>query len=70
MPIDGIYGMDRVSRHSNLWSMAFISLGFALRSIYLTEIIMFSFPMIFALIGGSHQDYRYRRNEGGYLPKE
>ena len=31
---------------------------------------MFSMPVAFAIIGGIHQDYRYRRNIGGYMSKE
>jgi uncharacterized membrane protein len=31
---------------------------------------MFSFPIVFSYIGSSHQDYRYRRNNGGRLTPE
>lgn len=31
---------------------------------------MFSFPMIFALVGGAHQDARYRRGSGQLLTPE
>jgi uncharacterized membrane protein len=34
------------------------------------EIVFHSFPVIFALIGGAHQDYRYRRGWGGSLSPE
>jgi hypothetical protein len=27
-------------------------------------------PVLFALLGGMHQDYRYRRNMGGILTPE
>ena len=44
--------------------------GTAFGSPFLGEIIMFSMPVAFAIIGGIHQDYRYRRNIGGYMSKE
>ena len=31
---------------------------------------MFTFPSIFALIGGAHQDHRFLRNSGGSLSVE
>jgi uncharacterized membrane protein len=34
------------------------------------HIVMGSFPIVFALIGGAHQDSRYRRCMGGSLSKE
>jgi len=34
------------------------------------EIICYTFPAIFAVIGTSHQDYRYRRGSGGTLTPE
>lgn len=70
IPQDGIYGTDRVSRYSMLWSLGMASIGNALSTIYYTEVVMFTFPLIFAAIGSSHQDYRYRRGMGGYLSPE
>ena len=70
IPQDGIFGTMRISRHATFWSFGSICLGEAVASIFLPEIVMFSFPMIFAIIGTSHQDYRYRRNSGGILTPE
>jgi len=68
--IDGIYGMERISRHSTLWSFGFLSLGHAFQTIYMPAIILGTFPIVFALIGGAHQDMRHRRGSGGYLSPE
>lgn len=70
IPDGTIYGIDRVTRHPNLYSLGFVCLGQALHCLYLTEIIMFGFPFIFAVIGSQHIDYRYRRGWGGILSKE
>lgn len=70
VPADGIYGLDRVSRHATLWSFGLVMASEALRSIYWSEIAMFSFPLMFAMIGTAHQDSRFRRGMGGYLSPE
>jgi uncharacterized membrane protein len=70
VPKDGIYGLDRVSRHPTFWSLGFVSLGQALMTPFIPEIVMFSFPAIFACVGGWHQDQRFLRGSGGYLSKE
>jgi uncharacterized membrane protein len=64
---NGIFGIERISRHPVFWSMGFACLGPALRTIYLSEAIMFSFPITMSLIGTTHMDSRYRRGLGGYL---
>jgi hypothetical protein len=64
---DKIHNLDRVSRHPMLWSLALAGAGTALRTLYVSEAVMFAFPTIFALVGGAHQDYRYRRGSGGML---
>jgi len=53
-----------------LWSLGISGIGVALLYPYPTQIVAFSFPIVFALIGGAHKDYRYRRNWGGYLSPE
>jgi uncharacterized membrane protein len=68
--VSDIHGMDRVSRHATFWSLGLFSLGRALPSVYVPEIICYTFPAIFAVIGTSHQDYRYRRGSGGTLTPE
>jgi uncharacterized membrane protein len=60
-------GMLRITRHPALWSFGFLSVGTALKTIYATEMLMFSFPFVFVTIGTFHQDYRHRRGSGGYL---
>ena len=67
---DGVYGMERVSRHGMFWSLGALSLGKALSTVYVPEIIMFGFPIAFAYIGGAHQDIRFLRGSGGVLSQE
>ena len=62
--------MERVSRHSTFWSISLVSIGRAITTIFLPEVVMFSFPMVFAYIGGWHQDSRYLRGMGGLLTRE
>lgn len=67
---DGIQGMERVSRHSMFWSLGSLAMGKALSTVFLPEVVMFSFPMAFAYIGGAHQDTRFLRGSGGTLTQE
>jgi uncharacterized membrane protein len=67
---DEIFGMDRVSRHAMLWSMGIAALGSAVTSTLAPHVALFTFPIVFAGLGSEHQDYRYRRGNGGYLSKE
>jgi uncharacterized membrane protein len=53
-----------------LFSYGLFSLSFALSSPYLSHLIMFGYPIVFSVLGGAHQDYRYRRGLGGQLTKE
>ena len=69
-PKDGIYGMERVSRHSTFWSFGIWSFGHACTARFLPEVVFFGFPILFSLIGGWHQDVRYLRGSGGVLTKE
>lgn len=64
---DGIQGMERISRHSMFWSLGSLAMGKALSTVFIPEVVMFSFPMAFAYIGGAHQDQRFRRGSGGTL---
>jgi uncharacterized membrane protein len=70
IPANGIYGMDRISRHPTFWSLGILCLGQASMATYVPEIIMFTYPILFASIGGWHQDQRYLRGSGGHLSKE
>eukprot|EP01035_Chromulina_nebulosa_P020338 gene20338-26401_t len=64
---DDPYGVERITRHPAYWALGLISLGPALRTIYFNELIMFGFPVVYAAIGGTHIDYRYKRGSGGNL---
>lgn len=70
MPEDGIYGINRVTRHPQLWILGFIGAGAAVATPFLSEAVMFTMPAVLALIGSLHQDSRYRRGMGGSLPPE
>lgn len=63
---DSAYGVERVSRHATLWSFGLLGLGTAASTVFIPEIVMYTFPIIFAYIGTSHQDYR--RKYCGHLP--
>lgn len=69
-PQDGVYGLKRITRHGMFWSLGLFGLGSALTTVYITEIIFFSAPAVFAAIGGAHQDYRFRHGIGGTLPDD
>lgn len=65
---DSVFGIQRVTRHPMLWSLALAGAGTALVSPFVTEVLMFGvFPSAFACIGSTHQDYRFRRGSGGTL---
>ena len=70
VPADGIYGVDRISRHATFWAFGVYSLGYAATTVFIPEILMCAWPIVFAFVGTSHQDYRYRRGMGGTLSKE
>lgn len=65
-----VYGMERITRHVVFWSFGLLTLSKAITTIYLPEVVMFTFPSIFAYIGGSHQDHRFLKNSGGTLSLE
>jgi uncharacterized membrane protein len=66
----GIHGLERTTRHPALWSLGLACLGSAITAVYPTHLVMYSFPVLFAFVGGEHQDYRYRRHNGGILTPE
>ena len=70
LPADGVHGLKRVSRHHQMWSLGTFGLGCALATPFAAPVVFFSFPALFALVGGAHQDYRYRRGSGGWLSPE
>lgn len=63
-------GVRRVTRHPQLFSMGLLGFGTALRTPYWTEVVFFSWPLIFAMIGGAHMDYRYRHGIGKTMTAE
>lgn len=60
-------GMERVTRHPALWFLGLSCLGSAVTTVYATHAAMFTYPVVFAYLGGAHQDHRYRRSSGGVL---
>lgn len=67
---DGVWGMQRVSRHPTLWAFGLTGFGAALGTPFATEFVAFAMPLVFAAIGSTHQDYRFRRGSGGLLTPE
>lgn len=65
MPEDGVYGLRRVTRNPNFWSLGLLGAGVAVASTTAPQVVAFGFPLVFALVGGAHQDSRFRRGMGG-----
>ena len=63
-------GVDRVTRHPQVWSLALFGLGSAIATPYAAGVAFGLGPLAFATIGFTHQDYRHRRGMGGMLSKE
>eukprot|EP00940_MAST-03C_sp_MAST-3C-sp2_P001735 g1735.t1 len=63
-------GLKRITRHPMLWSLGALGAGAAVVTPYPAQVVAYSMPLLFALIGGAHKDYRYRRNWGGFLSPE
>jgi len=70
VPDDGVYGMKRVTRNPNFWSLGLLGAGVATAATTAPQAVAFGFPLIFALVGGAHQDSRFRRGMGGSLEAE
>jgi prenyl protein peptidase len=62
-----IQGIERVTRHPGLWSMALVGLGQSFLTPSLPQRIWLIMPTFVAAIGGWHTDSRYRRGMGGTL---
>ena len=67
---DAVYGIERITRHSNLWALASLGVGTALVTPFLVESMFYAGPILLATIGTAHQDSRFRRNMGGSLSPE
>jgi prenyl protein peptidase len=63
-------GLDRISRHPGLWSMALTCAGYGCLFPSLPQKVWWTMPILMAWIGGSHTDSRYRRSMGGTLTPE
>jgi len=63
-------GPARVTRHVAFWSLGFVGLGSAAATGFAAELVMFLSPAVFAALGGTHQDSRFRRGMGGSLTAE
>jgi prenyl protein peptidase len=67
---DNVRGMDRITRHSGLWSLGCIGLGNAfLQPTWGLSLFMMG-PALVALLGGYHYDSRLQRNMGGSFPSK
>merc|ERR1719242_1360852 len=65
----GMTGLKRISRNAPLWGFGFLCLGKALLTPHATGVVCFSFPLLFALLGGAHKDSRLYRN-GSYSAED
>jgi uncharacterized membrane protein len=64
---ESVRGLERMSRHSGLWSLGFIGIGNALLQPSLPLRLWWMGPAAVAWLGGMHTDSRYRRGMGGTL---
>lgn len=62
-----VYGIDRISRHPGLWSLALICASTAVLQPTVALQTFWMGPTAVAWIGGTHTDSRYRRHIGGTL---
>jgi len=60
-------GLERISRHANLWALASAGVGTALVTPYAVNALFYSGPLLLAVFGTAHQDSRFRRGMGGTL---
>ena len=70
LPPDAVYGVERITRHHNLWALASLGVGAALVTPFMVESLFFAGPLLLATFGTAHQDSRFRRNMGGTLSPE
>jgi hypothetical protein len=70
LPPDAVYGIERITRHSNLWALASLGVGTALTTPFVVNSLFFGGPLLLATLGTAHQDSRYRRGLGGSLSTE
>mmetsp|Transcript_6130 Transcript_6130/g.9413 ORF Transcript_6130/g.9413 Transcript_6130/m.9413 type:complete len:281 (+) Transcript_6130:66-908(+) len=65
-----LWGVERITRHPGLWSMALAGIGQALLVPTLPQRVWWSMPTLVALVGGWHTDSRFERGMGGTLTPE
>ena len=70
LPPDAVYGVERITRHANLWALASLGVGTALVTPFLVNSMFYAGPILLATVGTAHQDSRFRRNMGGTLSPE
>ena len=70
LPPDAVYGIERITRHSNLWALASLGVGTAMTTPFVVNSLFFGGPLLLATLGTAHQDSRYRRSLGGSLSTE
>jgi hypothetical protein len=70
LPPDAVYGVERITRHHNLWALASLGVGTALITPFIVESAFFGGPLLLSTFGTAHQDARFRRGMGGTLTKE
>ena len=70
LTIHDIHGIDRITRHPSLWSFGLSSLSLSFLSPCIPTRIYFAMPLLMSLIGGYHNDSRFRRNIGGSINKD
>ena len=63
-----VHGIDRITRHSGLWSFGCIGLGNAFLQPTLGLSLFMTGPVLVALLGGYHYDTRLQRHMGGSFP--
>lgn len=62
-----LFGMERVTRHPGLWSLALVGAGNALLHSHPALRVWWYGPSLVAWLGGAHSDSRFRRGMGGAL---
>lgn len=62
-----VHGIERITRHASLWSLGFVGLGNSLVAASPQLRLFWTGPAFVALLGGSHQDSRFRRGMGGHI---
>jgi uncharacterized membrane protein len=65
--VNQVHGMERISRHTGLWSFGLVGAGTAALQTHPALRVWWYGPALIAWLGGMHSDSRFRRNMGGTL---